>query len=184
MKVYNWTPSTALDDSSSINPIATPMETTTFIVNYTDSIGLCAIQREIVVNVRDTLAPISATASVECDGRTLQITPNTDASIQYDFDDGSSPLDTMASFAYEYAEHGSYELMLQYAEASVCPDSTSITIDLPEDNLSPNFEWNVEACTNNVASLELLDLSKSIFGEITNWDWQLSNGETATEQEP
>ena len=182
--VYNWTPSIALDDSSSINPIATPMETSTFIVNYTDSIGLCVIQREVVVNVRDTLAPISATASVECDGRTVQITPNTDAAIQYDFDDGSSPLDTMASFTYEYAEHGSYQLMLQYAEASVCPDSTSITIDLPEDNLSPNFEWNVEACNNNVASLELLDLSKSIFGEITNWDWQLSNGETATEQEP
>ncbi len=182
--IYNWTPNAVLDDATKGNPIATPAQTTTFLVNYTDSTQLCSIQKEVVIKVRDTLPNINAEISVNCDGRTIQITPAANALIFYDFGDNTSTQNSTTPITHQYAESGSYALMLQYADENVCPDSTVIPIDLPEENLSPNFEWNVEACTDNVASLELLDLSKSIFGEITNWEWQLSNGETATESEP
>ncbi len=182
--IYTWTPNTTLDDGSKANPIATPNQPTTYMVNYTDSTGLCAIEKEVFVNVRNTLPKIDAEVAINCDGRTIQITPSSNAAIDYNFGDNMSITSDTTVLTHQYAIAGIYQLMLQYADASVCPDSTTISIELPEENLSPNFEWNVEACNNNVASLELLDLSKSIFGEITNWDWQLSNGATATEAEP
>lgn len=182
--IYNWTPNSTLDNGNKVNPVATPTQSTTYTVNYTDSTGLCAIQNEVFVNVKRTLPKISAEVSINCDSRTITITPSTNEAIDYDFGDNTSPVNSTIALNHQYAVGGTYQIMLQYSEEEVCPDSTILSIELPEENLSLNFEWNVEACNNNVASLELLDLSKSIFGEITNWDWQLSNGETATEAEP
>lgn len=47
---FNWTPTTALDDSNILNPIATPDETTIYFLNITNSNG-CQTTDSIIINV-------------------------------------------------------------------------------------------------------------------------------------
>ncbi|MFK7978969.1 MAG: PKD domain-containing protein, partial [Saprospiraceae bacterium] len=183
--IYNWRPIVDMSSPSAINPIVTPNQSTIFQLSYTDSTGLCTINRNIPLKVRDTLPPISGNFTVACNARTVQITPNDPATaIAYDFGDGAKTIDSVENITHTYTTTGLYEVQLSYVDEFVCKDSTTLQIDLPQDNLVPDFEWNVESCENNVAALELIDLSKTSYGRITNWDWLVSNGETATEREP
>lgn len=184
--IYQWTPANSLSDANAINPIASPNQTTNYQLSYTDSTRLCQIDKTIKIIVLDTLEKLAADFQVNCDGKTVNFLANNSADINWDFGDNTSivPSNGVAAIQHIYETPGAFEVHLKYSSSNICPDSTSLSINIPEDNLSPKFEWNVEACDNNVAALELIDLSKSIFGEITNWDWALSNGMTATEQEP
>ncbi len=182
--MYNWTPADAFTNPTAINPIITPNQSTVFQLSYTDSTQLCTITQDINLKVRDTLPPISADFTVACDARTLQINPNAAVKIAYDFGDNQQLMDSSSSVTHVYESEGIYEVRLRYIAENICADSTSFEIDLPIDNLVPDFAWNVESCTNNIAALELLDVSKTAFGTITNWDWTLSTGATSTEREP
>lgn len=62
---YTWTPSTALDDSTSAAPTATPTATTTYIVNYVDGLCSYADTVTITVNPLPTVA-IAGAASTYC----------------------------------------------------------------------------------------------------------------------
>ena len=181
---YNWTPALGINDPKAVNPIATPNQSTVFQLNYTDSTGLCTITQEIDLKVRDTLPALIGDFEVACNGRMVQITPNVTANINYDFGDGNISTDSTSTVYHLYETEGIYNVSLSYANENICQDSTSLQIPLPLDNLVPNFVWNVESCENNIAALELLDLSKTSYGTITNWDWSFSNGEKATEREP
>jgi len=181
---YTWTPALGINDPKSVNPIATPNQSTVFQLNYTDSTGLCTITKEINLKVRDTLPSLTGDFEMACNGRTVQIIPDVTALINYDFGDGNLLMDSSSIINHTYQSEGVYEVVLSYADENICQDSTSLEITLPLKNLVPNFDWNVEACENNVAALELIDLSKTSYGRITNWDWELSNGDAATEREP
>lgn len=183
--MYHWSPIPTISDATIINPIVMPNQSTVFKLSYTDSMGLCTIDNTITLKVRDTLPPISGDFTVACDARTVQITPNNPATaIAYDFGDGSYTIDFIESISHRYESAGVYEVQLSYADEYVCKDSTTLIIDLPITNLVPDFEWNVESCENNVAALELINLSKTSYGRITNWNWSLSNGAITTEREP
>jgi gliding motility-associated-like protein len=69
---FNWNPTTDLDDSSILNPIATPNETTTYFLNISNSNG-CQTVDSITINV------ITA-ADVDCEKLLLPnaFTPNND----------------------------------------------------------------------------------------------------------
>ncbi len=182
--IYDWTPTTNLNDPTAINPIVTPNQSTVYQLKYTDSIGLCTISQEINIKVRDTLPPISGDFSVACDARSIQIIPTTPTKIAYDFGDGSPTMESNSIVDHIYESEGVYEVMMSYVDEAVCADSTSFQIALPLDNLVPDFDWNVESCIDNIAALELLDLSKTAYGTISNWAWVLSNGGISSEKDP
>lgn len=184
--VYNWSPTQSLDNPNAINPLSQPSQTTTYQVSYSDSTQLCQSDQFITLIVRDTLPAIDADIQVACDGQTVQIFPNSNELIRYDFGDNS--LDVIAAtdsfITHNYKESGDFLLQMSYEAETVCGDSITKMINLPGDNISPKFEWNVEACNNNIADLELIDLSTSFSGKITERNWQLSNGLTSMEEEP
>ncbi len=184
--VYDWSPTVALDDANAVNPLAQPDQTTTFKVSYTDSTQLCTLEDAITVLVRDTLPPIDATIKIACDGQTVQITPNSNGLIRYDFGDNSLDVITATDsfITHNYKSVDNFSLKMSYVAANICPDSITKTINLPTDNIVPDFEWNVEACNNNIADLEFIDLTKSPLGKITQRDWILSNGMSSNEEEP
>ena len=182
--LYDWAPITDISNPAAINPVVTPSQSTVYQLNYTDSTQLCILSQEINLKVRDTLPAISGDFNVACDARSVQVIPNISTIIAYDFGDGSPIIESSSPVTHLYQSEGLYEVMMNYVEESVCTDSTSFQIDLPLDNLVPNFDWNVESCVNNVAALELLDLSKTSYGSISNWDWSLNNGETSSAKDP
>ena len=184
--VYQWTPSTNLSDANSNNPLANPSETTTYQLSYTDNTGLCQIEKEIKVVVLEKLEKISADFEVNCDGLSVIFTPTQSVPISWDFGDGTPLFQSNfdISIPHIYENSGDFEVTLQYASERVCPDSTNLLISLPENNISPDFEWQVESCEDNIASLKLIDLTSTVFGEISAWNWQLNNGMNAAEKEP
>ncbi|MEM1120121.1 MAG: gliding motility-associated C-terminal domain-containing protein [Bacteroidota bacterium] len=183
--VYSWTPAASLDNATAINPTATPNQTTTYQLTYSDSTQLCQISKMVTVEVLEKIPAIDADITVACDGRTVQITPNSNGLIRYDFGDNS--LDVVEAtdnfILHNYKSAGDFTLLMQYVNPTVCPDSVTKTITLPEQNFAAQFAWNVEACNNNVAQLELIDLSENSFGTITERNWQLSNGMVAQNDE-
>jgi hypothetical protein len=51
---YNWSPTATLDDSTSINPLATPLDTTTYLLTVTDKFG-CSFSVNYTVKARNPL---------------------------------------------------------------------------------------------------------------------------------
>jgi gliding motility-associated-like protein len=182
---YEWSPTTDLNDAFIANPLANPSVTTRYQLTYSDTNKLCQMDRFVTVVVRDTMPKLEASYVVDCDARKVIFTPNSDALINWDFGDGSPIMQSSEgnSFQHIYETAGTYSVRLTFAAAHICPDQAIINIELPQNNIRPNFEWNVESCENNQASLELIDLTKAVYGKVTQWEWQLSNGEMANEEE-
>lgn len=51
---YNWSPNATLNDSTIINPVATPLDTTTYMLTITDKYG-CSFSVNYKVNARNPL---------------------------------------------------------------------------------------------------------------------------------
>ncbi len=51
---YNWSPAATLDDSTIVNPLATPTDTTTYLLTVTDNYG-CSFSVNYTVNARNPL---------------------------------------------------------------------------------------------------------------------------------
>lgn len=60
--VYNWTPTTGLNNSMISNPIASPSATTTYQVQVTDTISGCTNSESLTVTVATSATPVIADA--------------------------------------------------------------------------------------------------------------------------
>lgn len=49
---YSWSPASMLNDSTAVNPLATPVDTTVYLLTVTDSVG-CSFSINYKVNTRD-----------------------------------------------------------------------------------------------------------------------------------
>ena len=184
---YQWLPAEDLNNATAINPTASPQSTTDYQLIYSDSAGQCQIEKNIKVVVLNKLPDLEVEALPDCDGRTVDFVPNVSAALLWNFGDGSPEVETNsdASFSYIYQEGGTYSISAKLIAAGVCADSTNLNITLPDDkNVVADFSWNVQACENNVAQLELVDKSRAVIGTITDWSWQLSNNLSSIEQNP
>jgi len=65
---FSWSPSTALNSSSILSPVASPSTTTTYIV--TASLGACTSKDTIIVNLRPAPVPNAGTDITICPGQT------------------------------------------------------------------------------------------------------------------
>jgi len=53
--VYNWSPATGLSSTSIYNPVAQPLQTTSYVVNVTDTETNCSGRAEVTVDVKDAI---------------------------------------------------------------------------------------------------------------------------------
>jgi hypothetical protein len=51
---YSWSPAATLDDSTLFNPLATPIDSTVYILTVTDNLG-CSFSISYKVNTRESL---------------------------------------------------------------------------------------------------------------------------------
>jgi hypothetical protein len=63
--IYSWTPATTLNNPAIMNPLASPVATTTYSVTVTEATSLCASSGTVTVNVLTT--PIAGTISSTLD---------------------------------------------------------------------------------------------------------------------
>lgn len=64
-----------------------------------------------------------------------------------------------------------------------CSISRTITVEVPEVPLNADFEWSFLSCFE-MAEIQFTDLSSYSNGNIIEWDWQFSNGQSYNDQNP
>ena len=67
---------------------------------------------------------------------------------------------------------------------SDCIDVLEWEIHVKEVSLMPNFEAHVFPCQSGSVLVEFDDLSTDIRNDIISWFWELSDGQTSTDQFP
>jgi len=72
--IYSWSPATGLDNPNSMDPLASPSDTTVYIVTVTDSFG-CKGVDSLRINIKPVpLIQIVANRTTLCSGDTTQLT--------------------------------------------------------------------------------------------------------------
>ncbi|HRI00323.1 MAG TPA: PKD domain-containing protein [Saprospiraceae bacterium] len=79
---YNWSPTTGLDLNPPSNPTAKPEVTTTYKVTITDPSGLCSIEREITVFVRELVNLKVTGDTTTCTGK-VNLTASSDSTSNF-----------------------------------------------------------------------------------------------------
>ncbi len=171
---YTWTPSTGLDNPTSPTPIASPDETTTYVV-FIQSFGNCQLFDTVTVVV-DSLAA-DFTYEAPCDQEVSFFNDSYNAeSFAWYFNDPANP--TSFSFlenpTYTYADSGSYSVLLVADNGPYCLDSIIQDIDVGATALMPDFTFEFEGCSDSIL-IEVTDFSSHADSLDFTWDWTLSD---------
>lgn len=156
-ETYSWSPATGLSDASIKNPLASPEETTTYTVTYTNADG-CTSTDQVEVKVNCNTAPIAV-----CKPLTVSVDGNCEAIVSAsDFDAGSTS-NSAGELTFTVSPAGPYpigetQLTLTVTDAnglsSSCQttvtvlDTTPPVIATPDDVIVTNIEG---VCAANVA---------------------------------
>lgn len=103
--------------------------------------------------------------------------PASGLNYNWNFDDGSTT-NTQSSPSYTYANAGTYDVQLKVTTANNCSDSIAQSVEVYAQP-QPAFSAN-NACLNDVTNFQ--DQSFIINGNIQNWNWDIGNGVTSSNQ--
>ena len=124
---YSWTPSVGLDCSNCASPVASPSQSTSYVVTVSDGNG-CTLQDTITVSVSEvstTMAGLAASCFGSSDG-SATVTP-AGGTTPYTYSWSTNPIQTTATASGLSA--GTYSVVV--TDANGCSESASITITQP-----------------------------------------------------
>lgn len=178
---YNWSPPLGLSNASASNPIASPSLTTEYVV--TINLGQCQNTDTVTVFVNPS-PQVSFVATEECFGTETQFSdfssisaPDSITSWEWDLDEA---LSTDTNPTYTYSNAGTYNISLTLLSSNGCSSEGSGTVIV---NPSPVAAFSANDTCLFVAT-QLTDESTVSTGNITNWNWNLGNGTSSTQQNP
>jgi gliding motility-associated-like protein len=138
---YSWFPTTGLNNPHISNPVATPADTTMYVVTVTDSLTGCSITDTVFTNVSpvaNAAFSIVNQASQCVTGNSFQFSAvNATASLRWRFGDGT--LSTATNPVHSYAADGNYTVSLVSTTSASCVDSSSnpvVVYPIPSGNIS------------------------------------------------
>lgn len=184
--VYQWSPIAYLDDPTSATPIATPLESTTYTVVYTD---LCGDQQTaaINVNVEDLAVSVSPVETLSCLNSNTAIiaSSNFQNDILYLWTDNNGSLieQGLNLGLLNVNQPGTYNLLVNYLDQ--CFASTQIDV-LGNFTVTPSIPTADSILNCNVDSVMLYS---EIIDNSTSYSWTfessvVSVGSTLLTNEP
>lgn len=169
--VYDWTPGSTLSDSTIVNPIAAPTQTTTYTVSFTN---LCGIQQtsDITITVDDLQISIPNTTTLTCADTLASIPVNSnfiDLSYQWTTTDGIiAGADTLSTL--NTATAGTYIVNAGYQNQCFAADTIVISADYSDFSISMAYD-SVLTCVDDQM---ILFSSTGIPG--TQFSWSTNTG--------
>ncbi|MBL0308149.1 MAG: hypothetical protein IPP77_00145 [Bacteroidetes bacterium] len=132
---FTWLPNTALSNSSSPNPIATPGVSTTYTLVVTDSKG-CSATDTVRINVSPTPTANSGMDTAICSGSCVTI--------------GASPtgLGGTGTLTYNWSPPSSFQTPTTGANPIVCPTGTTAYTVVVTDSLGCNASSTISVVVN------------------------------------
>lgn len=134
---YQWTPSYGLDNPESDNPIASPIETTTYELQVTSPGGCNAGSSSVTVEVNEgsiSNLQISPTQAVLCQGESVNLDANFEVLIYHDFIDADIDLTQWAAITGAEASDdcGSGNLNAMYFNGGIARTATTNPLDVSD----------------------------------------------------
>jgi Bacterial lectin/CHU_C Type IX secretion signal domain len=169
--VYDWSPGTGLSDSTIVNPIASPTQTTTYTVTFTN---LCGLQQtsDITITVDDLQITIPETTTLSCSDTlaTIPVSSNfIDLHYQWSTSDGQIiGVDTLSSLNTSTA--GTYIINADYQNQCFDADTIVVNADYSDFTLSMAYD-SVLTCIDDQL---ILFSSTGIPG--TQFSWTTNTG--------
>ncbi|MEM6318896.1 MAG: gliding motility-associated C-terminal domain-containing protein [Bacteroidota bacterium] len=153
---YSWTPTTGLNDPFVANPVASPLVTTTYVVEIDPSNGGCMIHDTVRVNVfNSSSADFHATTACVGDETVFTDKTTPDANIatwMWDFGDGIGT-STQQNPTYTYTSTGRYMVKLLVETTNGCRDSI-----WQEVMVSPSVFAQAKARRDTICAGECVEL--------------------------
>lgn len=178
---YTWSPAIGLDNPNVASPNASPDQTTQYTVTVT--LGQCSNTDTVTIFVNP--APeVDFVATEVCFGTPTEFTdfstiasPDSITTWNWDLAEGLSN-DTNPTIIY--SAPGTYTVTLALESSAACSGYGEGTVTV---NPAPNAAFAAnDTCLYGTTFL--MDQSTVNPGSITNWNWQLGNGASTTQQNP
>ena len=169
---YTWSPAFGLDNASTANPVANPLETTNYEVTIKDEMG-CTVKKTVAIEVKQVENFSITEAQDVCAGNAVTVAASGGTTYNW----GPSEIFTNPTLAnQELTLQNSNTLTVEVTDEFGClmTDSVRVTI-------RPNPQVTAMAASN-ICEGEDLSLTGNGAG-ITEWNWSGSNY-TSAEQNP
>ncbi len=142
---YIWSPASGLSNPNSPNPIASPLNTTTYKVQVINEFG-CLVEDSLIVNIAPQINfNIQTTVFRDrCSQKPfIEFKNTTIGASHYLWDFGDGITSTEQEVSYQYAEKGTYTVRLSaFSSANNCSEDTSFEVtseqETPYNAFSPN----------------------------------------------
>lgn len=178
---YDWSPPLGLNDANSDSPMASPDQTTEYVV--TINLGQCENTDTLTVFVNPS-PDVSFVATEVCFGTETQFSDFStiqapDSIVSWDWD-LAEQLSTDTNPSITYSTPGTFGITLTLESSNGCTTegTGSVTVNpAPVAAFSANDTCLFEQTM-------LVDQSTVNPGSITNWSWNLGNGATSLQQNP
>jgi len=184
---YQWSPVTGLSNPLAVNPTLTVAQGAVYSVTITAPGNVCQIVKTVTVVAID-MPLLAFDFSPGCDGLTANFDNNSqhNGSYVWDFGDPNTTADTslLVNPSYTYPDTGTYVITLMTAPGDFCRDTITQTITILEALLNAGFGISYDACSSDSVVVQFSDQSINNLNNTTGWLWELSNGQSSTEQNP
>lgn len=160
------------------------------VEEYRDGILIAETRRDFQYNVGQCgiVESVIGNAEVLCDEFTINFDNQSTNSTAYtwDFGDPSTTSDVSTDFepSYTYPDTGVYTITLTSEPNSECVDVLQWDLHVKTVSLMPDFEAHVYPCQSGSFIVELNDLSSDSRNDIAAYFWELSDGQSSTDQFP
>lgn len=187
---YHWDfgVTTATDDTSNVlNPVFMFPDRGTYVVNltaYNDSTG-CVHDFSETITITDPISNFAFSSDSGCAPLNIQITNSSvDGSLYNWIVPGANISDaTSPSPIIQFEDAGVYsDYKLIITDLNGCLDTITFNDTIQVYDVYPAINADTLSCPDTPVSFT--DISTTSDGNITNWSWDLGNGQTSTLQNP
>ena len=140
------------------------------------NVGQCGIVESIIGN-----------ENVLCDNLTITFDNQSTNATEFiwDFGDPNNP-GTTNEFepTFTFSDVGTYTITLISEPNSECTDTLEFELVVKESTLTVDFNAHAYSCENGDLLVELEDFSFDTENDINSWFWEVSDGQTSTDEFP
>jgi gliding motility-associated-like protein len=144
---YEWFPTSGIDSPTIASPMANPSTTTTYYVKGSN--GSCFVLDSVTIFVRDSIGTEIALNYDSCQAAltAVQQFANDNSDVIWDMGDGTTYAGK--SISHEYQQAGTYFITATSNATAPCATSETISIHVPEVNISARGIPNVFSPNND-----------------------------------
>jgi gliding motility-associated-like protein len=180
----SWSPAASLDDATSMDPIASPSVTTSYIVTMSEA-GCLGMDTVTVQVIETPKVAFASTFTEGCAPVEVNFTSLTADGLllTWDFGDGS-PRQNGSPISHSYTLPGTYPVTLWGLNTGGCLDSSDVpTIVVVHDTVVPAFRSDPSAPVELMVPGGMVQFIDDTPGA-SSWHWDFGTGFTSSAENP